>query len=176
MRAKVILGAAVFLLAQAWANAEVADASSNGFTVKLTLNVQASPDEAYRKFVRNVGDWWDPSHTFSGNSHNLTIEEKPGGCFCEKLPDGGGVRHMEVAYLAPGKRVVLHGALGPLLSMAATGAMTIEFSPLNGGTKLEVTYTVVGYLRAGMNTLAAPVDGVLTGLFTRLKNYIEHGN
>jgi uncharacterized protein YndB with AHSA1/START domain len=176
MRANVILGAVVFLLGPAWARAEVADATAGGFTVKVALNVKASPDDAYRKFVRNVGDWWDSSHSFSGNSHNLSIEEKAGGCFCEKLPDGGGVRHMEVVNLAPGKRVVLQGALGALQALAATGAMTIQFSPVNGGTKLEVTYAVVGYLPAGMNTLAAPVDGVLKGLFARLKNYVEHGN
>jgi len=174
MRASVILCAAVFLFAPAWATAEVADASAGGFTIKLTLNVQASPDDVYRKFVRNVGDWWDSSHTFSGNSHNLTIEEKAAGCFCEKLPDGGAVRHMEVAYFAPGKKLVLTGALGPLQTMAVTGAMTIQFSPIDKGTKLEVTYAVVGYLPAGMNTLAAPVDGVLNGLFSRLKNYVEH--
>src|SRR5580693_10080758 len=123
MRFTLIAGVAAFLLAPNWAAAEVADASANGFTVKLTLNIQASPDDVYRKFVRNVGDWWDSDHTFSGNSHNLTIEEKPAGCFCEKLPGGGGVRHLEVAYLAPGKQLVLAGALGPLQSVAATGTM-----------------------------------------------------
>ncbi len=176
MRANLFAVSAVFLFAPGWAAAEVADASANGFTIKVTLNVHASPDEVYRKLVRNVGDWWDPSHTFSGNSHNLTIEEKPAGCFCEKLPDGGWVRHMQVIYLAPGKRLVLSGALGPLQALAATGTMTILLSPLDGATKLEVTYSVLGYLPAGMNTFAAPVDGVVNGLFTRLKNYAEHGD
>jgi uncharacterized protein YndB with AHSA1/START domain len=176
MRSCLIVAAAAFLLAPNWAAAEVADSSANGFTVKLTLNIQASPDDVYRKLVHNVGDWWDADHTYSGNSHNLTIDEKPAGCFCEKLPGGGGVRHMEVAYLAPGKQLVLTGALGPLQSLAATGSMTIKFSPLDGGTKLEVAYTVVGYLPAGMNTFAATVDGVLKIQFTRLKNYAEHGD
>ena len=83
---------------------------------------------------------------------------------------------MEVAYAAHGIQLVLQGGLGPLQSLAATGSMTIKLSPANGGTKLEMAYSVVGYLPAGMNTLAAPVDGVLTGLFTRLKNFAEHGN
>jgi len=176
MRSTLIAAAAACLLAPNWAVAEVADASASGFAIKLTLNIQASPDDVYRRLVRDVGDWRDPDHTFSGSSHNLTIEEKPAGCFCEKLPGGGGVRHMEVAYLAPGKQLVLTGALGPLQSLAATGSMTIRFSPLDGGTKLEVAYTVVGYLAAGMNTWAAPVDGVLKLQFTRLKNYAEHGD
>jgi hypothetical protein len=176
MRTIFFLTATVFLFAPSRVSAEVADASANGFTVKVTANVAASPDDVYRKLIRNVGDWWDASHTFSRDSHNLTIEEKPGGCFCEKLPGGGGVRHMQVAYFAPGKQLVLTGALGPLQALAVTGSMTIKFSPLDAGTKLEVIYTVVGYLPAGMNTWAAPVDGVLTGLFSRLKNFAEHGN
>lgn len=98
------------------------------------------------------------------------------GCFCEKLPNGGGVRHLEVLNFAPGKTLVLTGALGPLQSMAASGNMSFQLSATPGGTKLEVTYAVVGYVPAGMNTWAGPVDGVLTEQVIRLKNYVEHGN
>jgi hypothetical protein len=82
---------------------------------------------------------------------------------------------MEVVMLVPGKTLGLTGALGPLQSIAAAGNMRIQLSPADGGTKLDVTYLVTGYLPAGMNTWAAPVDSVLTEQFTRLKNYIEHG-
>jgi len=157
-------------------HAEVTDASSAGFTVNLSLIVQAPPDDVYRKLVRNVGDWWDANHSYSGNSHNLAIEDKPGACFCEKLSDGGGVQHMRVINVAPGRRLVMSGALGPLQAMAATGTMTIEFTPSDRGTKLQVTYTVGGYLPAGMNTFAPIVDSVLNTQFTRLKNYAEHGD
>jgi uncharacterized protein YndB with AHSA1/START domain len=177
MRISLLLATLVFMLVPNWASGEVSDSAANGFTVKITLNVQAPPDDVYRKLVRNIGDWWDANHTFSGNSHNLTIEERPAGCFCEKLPNGGGVRHMEVLYFEPGKQLVLSGGLGPLQSMAATGSMTIKLSPLDAdkATKLELTYAVAGYMPGGMNTLAAPVDGVLNQQFTRLKNYAEHG-
>ena len=76
----------------------------------------------------------------------------------------------------PGKQLVMAGALGPLQALAATGSMTIKLAPADGGTKLDVVYTVVGYLPAGMNTLAAPVDGVLKLQFGRLKNFAEHGD
>ena len=158
------------------ARAEVADAGANGFTVKISSLIQAPPEEVYRRFVRNIGDWWNPEHTFSNNAHNLSIEEKAMGCFCERLPNQGGVRHMEVVYLDPGKVLVMTGALGPLQSLAATGSMTVQFSPAAGGTKLDVNYAVAGYLAAGMKTWAGPVDGMLTEQFTRLKAYVEHGN
>jgi uncharacterized protein YndB with AHSA1/START domain len=165
----------LLLLLAALSPAEVVDAGANGFTVKTTVTIKASPDDVYRKLVRNIGDWWDSAHTFSGGSHNLSIEDKATGCFCEKLPNGGGVRHMEVVNVAPGKSLVMIGALGPLQSFAATGTMSIRLTPDTGGTKLEVTYALSGYLPAGMNTLAAPVDQVINQQFTRLKNYAETG-
>jgi hypothetical protein len=168
--------AGVILLCPGWAFAEVADSSTDGFTVKTSITIQASPTEVYRRLVHNVGDWWSPQHTFSGDPGNLTIEEKPMGCFCETLPNQGAVRYMEVLRFAPGKTLVLSGALGPLQSLAATGTMTIQLSPGDAGTTVEITYAVAGYLPAGMNTWAAPVDSVVTEQFTRLKNYVEHGS
>lgn len=170
------LAVTTILLSQGWAFAEVADSSSTGFTVKTSITIQASPAEVYRRLVHNVADWWNPQHTFSGDARNLSIEEKPMGCFCETLPDRGAVRHMEVLRFAPAKTLVLSGALGPLQSMAAAATMTIQFSPGDTGTKMDVTYSVAGYLQVGMNTWAAPVDSVVTEQFTRLKNYVEHGS
>ena len=159
-----------------WAGAEVVDSAAGGFTVKVTLSVKAAPEDVYRRLIHNVGDWWSSEHTVSGSSHNLSIEEKPMGCFCEKLPNMGGVRHMEVVFLAPGKMLGLVGALGPLQSMGATGSMRIQLAAVEGGTKVEVVYAVGGYLPKGMNTWAAPVDTVLTEQFVWLKNYVERGD
>lgn len=156
--------------------AEVVDSAANGFTVKTILSVKAPPGDVYAKLLHNVGDWWNSGHTFSHDSHNLSIEDKAMGCFCEKLPNNGMVRHMEVVFLAPGKTLVMSGALGPLQSLAATGSMTIQLSPAEGGTKMEVVYRVTGYLSAGMNTWAAPVDSVVAEQFKRLKNFTETGD
>jgi uncharacterized protein YndB with AHSA1/START domain len=167
--------AGTMLLSAAPGRAAVADSGGNGFTVKLELSIQAPPQEVYGRLVHNVGDWWNPMHTFSGDSHNLSIEDKAMGCFCEKLADGGSVKHLEVVNADPGKRLVLSGALGPLQSIAAGGSLTIQLAAAGGGTKLGVVYTVAGYLPAGMNTWAAPVDSVLTEQFTRLKSLVETG-
>jgi uncharacterized protein YndB with AHSA1/START domain len=156
--------------------ADVANSAPNGFTIKISQAIQAPSEEVYRRLVRNVGDWWNPQHTYSNNAHNLSIEEKPMGCFCEKLPNQGGIRHMEVIHVNPAKILVMTGALGPLQSLAATGTMTIQFSPAAGGTKLDVSYAVAGYLPGGMNSWAVPVDAMLTEQFARLKTYIEQGN
>jgi uncharacterized protein YndB with AHSA1/START domain len=175
MNTKSVLAALVCLFAPAAISAAVADSSPSGFTVKITVNIQSTPEDVYRRLVHNVGDWWDSAHTLSGDAHALTIDNRAPGCFCERLPNLGTARHMEVVMAAPGERLVMLGALGPLQPFAVTGAMTFLLSPDAGGTKLVVTYAAGGYLPAGLNTWAAPVDSVLSEQITRLKNYVEHG-
>jgi len=176
MTLRFFLSSVVFLLTgPISALAAVADSSPAGFTVKVALNIQASPEDVYRRLVHNVGDWWNSAHTFSGDARGLTIDNRAPGCFCERLPNLGTVRHMEVVMAAPGERLVMLGALGPLQPLAVTGAMTIQLSADGAGTKLAVTYAVGGYSPAGLNSWAAPVDSVLTDQFTRLKNFVEHG-
>lgn len=172
---KSIVALAVFLCAlAATGQAEVADSNANGFTVKITASIHASPQDVYKKLL-DIGNWWNSQHTYSGNAHNLSIEERPGGCFCEKLPNGG-VRHMEVLFFLPGKTLRLSGGLGPLQVIGAGGSLTFNLSLEKDNTKLEVTYVVNGYTPQGMNTWAAPVDGVLGEQVSRLKNYIETGS
>jgi hypothetical protein len=55
-------------------------------------------------------DWWNPTHTFSSDAHNLSIDDKAMGCFCEKLASGGSVHHLEVVYADPGQKLVFSGA------------------------------------------------------------------
>jgi hypothetical protein len=54
--------------------------------------------------------------------------------------------------------------------------MTFNLSPADGGTKLELTYTVTGYFPDGAGKWPVAVDGVLGEQITRFKNYIESGN
>jgi hypothetical protein len=175
MRNLLIL-ALVTLLSCSVAPAEVADQAANGFTIKVATLIHAGPDVVYGRFVRNIGDWWSSDHTFSNDAHNLSIDDKPMGCFCEKLPGGGGVRHAEVIMVMPNKMLVLSGAFGPLQKFATTGTLTIALLPIHKDTRVELTYAVGGYMSGGVNTWAAPVDKVLTEQMARLKSFVETGN
>ena len=158
-------------------NAAVSDSGPGGFTIQISYDVKGTPDDVYKKFVQNIGDWWNPDHTFSGDAHNLSIEAKPMGCFCEKMPKGGGVRHLEVITVVPGQWLVMSGGLGPMQSLAAAGTMTITLKSSTAGvTQLAMTYAVAGYLAKGMNAWAGPVDNMLTEQFTRFKKYVETGD
>ena len=117
----------VAILAPSLACADVADSAANGFTVKLAVSVQAPPQEVYRRLVHNVGDWWNPMHTFSGDAHNLSIDDKAMGASARNLP-AAEIRHLEVVYADPGQKLVFSGALGPLQLIAATGSMTIQLT------------------------------------------------
>jgi hypothetical protein len=172
---KIALVAILVAVPQGFAIADVADSAANGFTVKISVDIHAAPGEVFSSIMK-IDEWWSPDHTFSGDARNLSLEDRVGGCLCEKLPDQGGVRHMEVVYLAHGKTLRLEGGLGPLQAIGANGTMSFGLSPSSDGTKLNVTYVVSGYFPEGMNTLASPVDGVLTQQINRLKNYVESGS
>ena len=156
--------------------ADIVDSSAAGFTVRKTITIaKSSPMEVYRHLVDDVGKWWNSAHTYSRSAANLSIEDKAGGAFREKLADGGSVQHMTIVYAEPGKALRMTGGLGPLQGLAVNGSMTWSLSQTAGGTKLEVEYTVGGYRPGGMGSWAAPVDKVLSEQVTRLKHFIEYG-
>jgi len=169
----ILLAACFPLVFSSSARADVVDSSPGGFTVKIALQVSAPAMNVYRAIVDRIGAWWESSHTFSGSASNLTIDATPGGCFCETLPNGGGVRHMTVVYVDPGKLLRLNGGLGPMQDMAVTGSMTWKLTESAGKTTLEVTYKAGGYLPGGLDAFAKPVDAVLTTQVQRLKRFLE---
>lgn len=169
-----LLTCALVALAATPGRAEVVDAAAGGFTARVAETIQAPPEVVYRRLVA-ISGWWGSDHTFSGDARNLTLDVRPGGCWCEALPDGGGVRHMEVVNAVPGRSLVLHGALGPLQAMAVAGALSITLTASPAGTVVEARYAVAGYAPSGLAALAAPVDSVLTAQFARLKAVAESG-
>lgn len=149
---------------------DVLDASATGFTVRTTAAVSRSAAAVYDDLTQHVGDWWDPSHTYSGRASNLSIVPRPGGCFCEQLPEGG-VEHMTVIYAERGKMLRLRGGLGPLQALTVTGVWTLTLQERNGQTTLESTYAVGGYTKDGLDALAPLVDRVITEQITRLQQF-----
>lgn len=163
----LLLGASLF--------AEVVESAGAGFATKSVVRIAAAPDRVYAAFVQDVGRWWDPAHTYSGDARNLSIDPRPGGCFCERLGDQGGVQHLSVVFIAPRQRLRLTGGLGPLQDSGVAGSLTWDFSGKDGGTEVTVTYVVGGFRSGGLQGLAAPVDSVLNGQLQRFKNFIERG-
>lgn len=154
------------------AAAKVVQVDERGFVIRHLAEVPVSPAEAWSVLVK-PSVWWDSRHTFSSDSANLSLDARPGGCFCEVLPDKdsskapprGGVEHMRVVYIEKPRALRMVGALGPLQSDAVTGTLTIQLKPVGEGedakTQILLEYVVGGYLRTPTDKMAPTVDTVL---------------
>ena len=154
------------------AAAEIKSITPNGFEVASTARIAAPPDRVYSA-LGEISRWWSPSHTFSRDATNLSIELRAGGCFCERLKDGGSVKHLEVIYALPGEGLRLRGALGPLQLEGVDGTLSWTLKPTEGDTNLTQSYVLGGYIRSGMEQWAPRVDKVLDEQLQRLKSYVE---
>ena len=157
------------------AAADVVDKSASGFTLRTSVQVNAPADRVFRALV-DVGAWWGSDHTYSGDARNMSIAPVPGGCFCETLPNGGGVEHGRVVNIVPGSLLRLDGALGPLQELAVTGSMTWQIAGAQGGgqgSTVTMIYVVGGYVAGGLEKLAPLVDQVLSQQVQFLKAHVE---
>jgi uncharacterized protein YndB with AHSA1/START domain len=168
-RLMVIVGLGGVLTAgAAWA--EVVQASADAFTVRHARQVPVPPAQVYAS-IGQVGKWWVASHTWSKSSANLSLDLRPGGCFCERWGEAG-VEHGRVVMVMPNQIVRLAASLGPLQEMAVTGALTFELQPNDGGTQVTVTYRVSGTPEHKFDAFAAMVDGVIGEQATALAAFV----
>lgn len=155
--------------------ARVQEAGERGMVLRYVAHVPVGADEAWAVLVKPA-QWWDSEHTYSGDAANLSLDVRPGGCFCEVLPakdaakgpPRGGVEHMRVLYAEKGRALRLSGALGPLQADAAMATLTFQFKPDETGTQILVEYVVGGFFRGDAAKLAPMFDAVLAGQVDRL--------
>lgn len=172
---RICTAAAALLAATLTTHASVTTQSPTGFTVTYETEIATTPQGAYDAFVQ-AGSWWNAAaHSYSGDSKNITIEVKPGGCWCEALPNGGFVRHMTVEQADPGKRLVFSGGLGPLAFMGVNGHMIVAIRAKGTGAHVKLTYAVGGHDPKDFKDISKAVDGVLDEAFKRYVNYATTG-
>ena len=147
----------------------------NGFLVKLDLTINAPAAKVYDALVGQIGSWWNPEHTYSHDARNLSIDPRPEGCFCEKLPNGGGIEHLRVVYVAPPQVIRFSGALGPLQASGVAGSMTWKLTGGSDNTPLELSYSVGGFIPGGFDKMAPAVEAMLREQLDRLKLFVETG-
>lgn len=169
MRVAISLAAAIGLATPAIG--EVLSSGPNGFEIRHSVTLAASPQRGFDAFGR-IGAWWSDGHTYSGDAANLSLALAPGGCFCERFPKGGGIEHMRVVLVQPGERLVMAGALGPLLYEASNGMMDVRLEPVAGGSRLILDYRASGFARGGAAGMAPIVDKVLGEQVRRLAVFV----
>ena len=153
------------------AAAEVAARSENGFSLVYERPVTASA-EAVLEAVGRPAAWWSDAHTYSGSAANLSVDLRPGGCWCEALP-GGGVKHAEAVLVWPEQRMVRFDApFGPLQSIGADAVLTMrwEDGEDGAGRMLKWTFVVHG---PGAGAMADAIDAVTGEQFGRLAAHLD---
>ena len=173
----VHFAASALALAAAPASAEVVAATETGFVTKETADIAASPREVWLALIKPA-DWWNDTHTWSGNAANLTLVPSAGACFCETLPGegdiplDGSVQHAVVVQAYPDTALRLRGGLGPLQGEPATGVLTIQLESIDGGTRVSWEYNVGGTMRFPVSEVAQAVDGVMTQQLHGLRDHL----
>ncbi len=157
------------------ARAEIVNAGPSGFNLRHVAEVP-NPAPVVWASLTDIGKWWDPEHTYSGDSRNLTLEPLVRGCFCEKLSLYAGIEHATVLYAQPAKTLRLSGALGPLQEFGVSGVMTWSIEAAGGGSKITLSYNVGGFADRPLADWAPIVDEVLGGQRKRHARYITQGN
>ena len=154
--------------------ADVLDAAPAGFTVAHERIIDAPRARVWEAAVLEVGGWWNPDHTVSGDAARLAIDVRPLGCFCEYLSTTDGVVHLTVTTVSTNVLLRMTGGLGPLGLMGVNGNLTWEFWDAgDGATRVRFTYAVGGYADGGLAALAEPVDGVIGESLDRLAAHAE---
>jgi len=168
------IAAGALLALPAPAAATVIDVGAHGFEVSSTVAISAPPEKVYAALVR-IDRWWSDGHSYSGNAANMRLDPHAGGCFCERLTDGGSVEHARVVMAQPGRTLRLRGALGPLQAEGADGALTWTLAMGKDGTQLTQTYVVGGHVRGEIGRWAGQVNLVLDEQLRRLERLVEQG-
>jgi uncharacterized protein YndB with AHSA1/START domain len=170
-----LLGATALLVLTGTSGQSASQVTSTGFLVKLEANINGTAAKVYDALVGQIGSWWNPEHTYSHDAKNLSIDARAGGCFCEKLPNGGGIEHLRVVYIAPPQIVRFSGALGPLQASGVAGSMTWKLSGGPDATRFELSYSVGGFIPGGLEKIAPAVEAMLREQVDRLKMFVETG-
>lgn len=164
---RTVLAAATAAALAAPTSAEVIDYSSDGFALRWEAPVMQSKEDLWEKLV-TPSRWWSSEHTYSGDANNLTLDLKPGGCWCETW-EGGQVEHGRVLAVHPGRQIVIAAPFGPLQSMAVTAVMTISIGESDEGeTVLVKDFIATGASFQNLDELAAVVHMVQNEAFKKL--------
>jgi uncharacterized protein YndB with AHSA1/START domain len=166
--------AMLLALGAAAAQGKVAAREAGGFVISHQLTLSGTPERVFIALTDEIAGWWDADHSYSGQAENLSLDARAGGCFCERLPNGGSVEHMRVVFASPGRLLRLVGGLGPLQGMGASGSMDFNLRAASETTThLEFRYLVSGYAPDGLGDIADPVDTVLVNQLARLAEFLE---
>lgn len=158
------------------ARTEIVSAAPAGFSVRQIVEAPGIAPPTVWAALSDVGKWWDPEHTYSGDARNLSFDPVVRGCFCERLSLYSGIEHAHVVYAQPAKMLRMVGALGPLQEFGVNGTLTWQIEAAGGGSRITVTYNVGGFADRPLADWAPIIDEVVGEQVRRLGRFVVTGN
>ena len=150
------------------ASAEVFEKHDDAFVLMFEAAVDRPPD-AIIGAIGQLSQWWDSSHTYSGDADNLSLALMRDGCWCEAMPDGSMFEHGRVVTVTD-SMVGINAPFGPLKGVATKSDLVLTWRVEQGVWTLRGIYVVRG---PGTGAMAEPVDGVMQIQFDNLVRLIQ---
>jgi len=152
------------------ARAELTKSNDDGFIVQHSVDIARDKGAVFTAMTGQVGKWWSPDHSFSGDAGNMLIDQE---CFCERW-ENNLVRHLDTAIWMENSKLIMEGGLGPLKELGLSGTMVWSLAAKDeSATTVTWKYHVYGYSDTVMADLAGAVDGVLKEQIGRLADYMQ---
>ncbi len=170
---KALIATAASVILAAPASAEIMSRTPDSFTLRYAGSVGVGRGDVFG-VITSISQWWDGTHTYSGDAANLTLGLEVGGCFCEALPDGTTFEHGRVTVFDD-DHLTLNAPLGPLKGRATRADLTFSW-PENEAlladdeTGVVIIFVVEG---PGVGAFADAVDTVMLSQHERLLHQAE---
>jgi uncharacterized protein YndB with AHSA1/START domain len=116
------------------------------YSVRSSLRVPASAEDAFQVFTGRLSDWWVKEYTWSGPDAlaDIGIEPRQGGMFYEIGPYGFRSDWGRVTAWQPARRLHFLWQIGPdrapIPDPAKASEVEVRFSPENGSTRVVVEH------------------------------------
>ena len=155
------------------AQTAVIKSAPDGFVSDSSAVIGVKPARMWRALT-NWSNWWDKAHSYSGKAEAIHLDPRGGGLLLERW-DKNSVQHAVVLSAVAPSSLRMSGGFGPLQALPVNAILEFSLRGEGSGTRLTMTYRVAGTAANNLDTLAVPVDSVMSEGFSRLLNYAATG-
>ena len=155
------------------AQTAVIKSAPDGFVSDSSAVIGVKPARMWR-VLTNWSNWWDKAHSYSVKAEAIHLDPRGGGLLLERW-DKNSVQHAVVLSAVAPSSLRMSGGFGPLQALPVNAILDFSLRGEGSGTRLTMTYRVAGTAANNLDTLAVPVDSVMSEGFSRLLNYAATG-
>jgi len=114
--------------------------------IRQEIQLPAPAGRVFDVLTGQIDLWWTEPYRMTGGGR-VTLDARIGGELREEAPDGHVAVWGRIEEIAPGRLLVLAGAIG--MQSAVSGRVRIELVPEADGTRLTLSHMAVGPIAEG---------------------------